>query len=195
MIFVDKARLLKRAIIISWCSLAFCFAIKIFGGNFFEIVCTNKNYIKFCNYAEKHLWLDFILSTGSTLLCQSLYLLAILQRYKFSKSQFVSIIVSCPICWVIRVYFNRISIICDLWLFSILPVIMLGKNYKAYLQVFIALLLNVTFQFVSLIVKNLAITRVDESIFVALIYGIDVDIMLFIYFLYRNFNKENKKYG
>lgn len=194
-VYIDKARLLRRVIIISWISLALCFVIKIFGGNFFEIMCKNPNYKALCDYAESHLWFDFILSTISTLLCQSLYILAIIQEYKFSLKQFLLTFISCIACWFIRIYLQNISAICDIWLFIVLPIIMLGKDYKKYWQIFVALALNVAFQFVSLLVKNLSIGLVDDSIFIVLIYGIDVYIMCFLYYLYRNFIKENKNMG
>ena len=55
-VIVDKARLLRRVIIISWISLALCFVIKIFGGNFFEIICENPNYKALCEYADNNFW-------------------------------------------------------------------------------------------------------------------------------------------
>ena len=72
---------------------------------------------------------------------------------------------------------------------------MLGKNYKKYWQILVAFLLNFLFQLISLLVKNLSIGLVDESIFVVLIYGIDVYIMCFLYYLYRNFIKEQNTMG
>ena len=194
-VLVDKARLLRRVIIISWISLALCFVIKIFGGNFFEIMCNNPKYKSLCEYAENHLWLDFILSIVSTLLCQSLYLLAIIQKYKFTTKQFLLTFVSCVFCWFVRIYLPKISIFCDIWLFIVLPLIMLGKNYKKYWHILVAFLLNFLFQLISLLVKNLSIGLVDESIFVVLIYGIDVYIMCFLYYLYRNFIKEQNTMG
>ena len=192
---VNKTLLLQRIIIVSWVSLGLCFIIKFLGGNFFEIMCESKNYKKLCDYAENHLWLDFILSTISTMLCQSLYLLAIIQEYKFSKKQFLLTLISCIACWFIRVFLSNISFICDIWLFVVLPIIFLGKQYKKYWQIIIAFILNFLFQLISLFVKNLSIGLVDNSIFIVLIYGIDVYIMCFIYYLYRNSKKENSNMG
>ena len=44
---------IKRAIILCWILLAVCFAIKLFGGNWFEIVCANEHFIKFCDFIDK----------------------------------------------------------------------------------------------------------------------------------------------
>ena len=45
---LDKERYLKRVIIVCWIALAICFGIKLFGGNLFEIMCNNENFIKVC---------------------------------------------------------------------------------------------------------------------------------------------------
>jgi hypothetical protein len=194
-VYVDKARLLRRVIVISWATLALCFVVKIFGGNFFEIMCESENYKALCEYAEKHLWFDFVLSNSISLFCQSFYLLAIIQKYKFSIKEFIFTFISVIVCWFIRIYLFEISFICDLWLLIIMPIILLGKNYKKYWQIIFAVLFNLVFQFVSLIVKNLSIGYIDDSIFLVLIYGIDVYIMCFLYYLYRNFIKENNDMG
>ena len=44
---------IKRAIILCWVLLAVCFAIKLFGGNWFEIVCANEHFIKFCDFIDR----------------------------------------------------------------------------------------------------------------------------------------------
>lgn len=194
-IIVDKARLLRRVIIISWITLAFCFIVKIFGGNFFEIMCNNPHYKALCFYAEKHLWVENTLAFISSYICEVLYLLAILQKYKFSKKELVATTITVLLSVCLRDFSGAFGVIFDVLLFIVLPIIMIGKNYKKYYQVFIALFLNIAFQFVSLLVKNLAIGYVSESIFIVLIYGIDVYIMCFLYYLYRNFIKESNYMG
>ena len=72
---------------------------------------------------------------------------------------------------------------------------MLGKQYKKYWHILVAFALNLSFQFISLLVKDLAIGLVDESIFIVLIYMVDLYIMCFIYYLYRNFKKEQEIMG
>ena len=59
---LDKERYLKRVIIVCWIALAICFGIKLFGGNLFEIMCSNENFIKVCNYADNHFWADVLIS-------------------------------------------------------------------------------------------------------------------------------------
>ena len=194
-IIVDKARLLRRAIVISWISLALCFVIKIFCGNFFEIMCDNPNYKALCEYAESHLWLENTLAFISSYICQILYVLAILRKPKPSKVQFFVITISVFLSVILRDYSLIIGIAFDVWLFFGMPVVFLWSNWKSYWQVLLAWIMTFLFQLISLIVKNLALVDLSEDIFTVMIYGIDVYLMCFIYYLYRNFEKEKEKMG
>jgi hypothetical protein len=194
-VVVDKARLLRRAIVISWITLALCFVVKIFGGNFFEIMCNNPNYKALCEYAETHLWLDLILSISSSMFCQSLYILAILQKYKFEIGQFIATFISVIFSCVIKILNQYIGLVADVWTFIFLPMIFIKKDYKRYLHILVALLLTWAFQILSLLVKNLSFGFIDDSIFVVMIYMIDLYIMCFLYYLYRNYKKEQELMG
>lgn len=195
-VYIDKARLLRRVIVISWISLALCFVIKIFGGNFFEIMCENPNYKALCEYADSHFWCKYLIAVVSSMLCQSLYMLAIMQEYKFKKWQFILTLMSVLASSAVR-YFTSgaITIVFDVWLFALLPMAVLGKQYKKYWQILIAWLLTFLFQVISLFVKNLALKAVDDSTFISLIYMIDLYLMCILYYLYRNYNKEKGKMG
>lgn len=194
-IFVDKARFLKRVIIISWVSLLLCFVIKIFGGDYFEIMSNSKGYKALCDYADSHFWLKYLIGVCSSMLCQSLYLLAILQKYKFNRFELSLTFINVALSTGIRYFTDKFSIAFDIWIFCGLPMLLLGKNIKKYPQVLIAWALTFAFQLISLLVKNLGITVVDESYFIGLIYSIDVYIMCVLYYLYRNFKKENETMG
>ena len=194
-VIVDKARLLRRVIVISWITLALCFLVKIFGGNFFEIMCNNPKYKALCEYADTHLWLDFILAFCSSMLTESLFLLAILQKYKFTLKEFIITAVSVALVYFLKVYNQYIGLVGDVWLTILLPMVFVKKDFKRYLAIFFANLFNWAFQFLSLLVKNLSIGFVDESVFIILIYMIDLYLMCFIYYLYRNYKKEQKDMG
>lgn len=193
-VIVDKARLLRRVIIISWASLALCFVIKIFGGDFFEIMSDNPNYKALCEYADSHFWCKYLIAFCSSMVCQSLYMLAILQKYKFKKWELVITTASVLISCYVKYFNNIIGLLFDVWLLLILPAILL-KNIKSVWKILIAFALYISFQFISLITKNLSFGFIDNSTFITLIYGIDVYLMCFIYYLYRNYNKEKKDMG
>ena len=46
-------RVIKRSIILCWIALAICFIVKIFGGNFFEIVVHNDRFTAVCEFCQK----------------------------------------------------------------------------------------------------------------------------------------------
>lgn len=195
-VYVDKARLLRRVIIISWITLGLCFLVKIFGGNFFEIVCENPNYKALCEYADSHFWLKYLIAVISSMFCHSLYILSILQKYKMSLKDFLWTFISILISCFLKLVNQTIGGIFDIWIAFGLPFVLLGKEIpKKWWHIFIAYAITFVFQLLSLIVKNLSIGIIDDSTFISLIYMIDVYIMCVIYYLYRNYEKEKKEMG
>lgn len=192
---VDKARLVQRIIIVSWVTLGLCFIVKIFGGNFFEIMCQSENYKALCEYADTHLWLDIIISVLSSMLCESLYLLAILQKYKFSIKELILTTICVISSSLIKIFFENFSFIADILLLFVLPILFLGKQYKKYYQILVAFVLTLLFQVLSLLIRNLGFINVSDEYFVGLIYSIDVYIMSLLYYLYRNYKKERNDMG
>ena len=194
-VLVDKARLLRRVIIISWISLALCFVIKIFGGNFFEIMCNNPKYKALCEYADSHFWCKYFIVVISSIISISLYLLAIIKQYKFTILQGLIVLITILISCFIKLHNNTIGLICDLWIMFILPFIFLKFKWKSFLSIFVAFILNLVFQLVSLLTKNISIGFVDDSMFIGLIYMIDLYLMCLLYYLYRNYKKERDNMG
>ena len=194
-VYVDKARLLRRVIIISWASLTLCFFIKIFGGNFFEIMCNNQTYKKICEYADTHLWLDIVISLLSTFLCECLFLLSILQKYWFNKKELIITIISVVVATILKIFNLNFFMVADIWITILLPMLLLGKQFKKYWAVLFANLFNFGFQIISLLVKDLGFVDASETYFIGLIYMIDLYIMCLLYYLYRNYQKENEKMG
>lgn len=196
-VYVDKARLLRRVIIISWISLALCFVVKIFGGNFFEIMCESENYKALCEYADTHFWLKYVLAVISSVVSIGFYLLAILKRYKFTRVEFIITFIVILISCYIKGKFQQFGLICDFVIMFLLPFLFLKKVkiWNRFLVIFVAFVLNFLFQLISLLTKNIAIKVVDESTFTTLIYMIDLYIMCLLYYLYRNYKKEQEDMG
>jgi len=194
-VIVDKARLLRRVIVISWITLALCFVVKIFGGNFFEIMCENPNYKALCEYADNNFWCKYLLAFTTSIIAQSFYELSIMAKYKFNKKEFIITFISVLLSCYFKLLNTTIGLVFDLWLLILLPIILLGKNYKQYWKAFLGLALNFAFQIISLLTKNISFGITDNSTFISLIYGIDIYIMCFLYYLYSNFIKESKNMG
>lgn len=97
----------------------------------------------------------------------------------------------------IKVFWNSTAgFIFDIWTVVIMPIIFLGKNYKRYWKVVLANLLLMTFQIISMITKQIKTFNVYESgVLISFIFGIDVLLMVILYFAYANLpnNKKEKE--
>lgn len=190
-----KQIVLKRMIILCWILLAVCFVVKIFGGNFFNIVCQNERFIKVCEYVDKNVWSQYVIGCISTLFLQTLYLLAISKHLWFTRKREIVIVVSTMMLGVgLRLINSIIGFIFDIYQYLIMPFLIHDKyKYNVKLRrVILGLCLTLIFQITSLIVKNLEIfTVTNNSFLIAFIYNIDVSIMIILYYLHSNNIKEN----
>ena len=197
---LNKKEYLKRVIIVSWIGLAVCFLIKLFGGNLFEIASSNENFIAICNYADQHIWLNYILSCLYCFASLYFFTLAILQRTKYKWWELIIVIVTVLGGTAIKVFWNEIAgLIFDIWQLLIMPIIFLGKDFKKYFNIFIAIILLFSFQVISMYIKNMEFGILDGNSFVGMIYSLDVLIMIVLFFAYQNISvkdnniKENKE--
>lgn len=190
-------RVIKTAIIISWIVLAVCFIIKIIGGKWFNIATNNKTFMAVCAFIDNHLWLQNIIAFLTNLLTVTLLNLAVLKQKALRVEQFILVFVTTLIQFVVAILGellnNQIIILVGFGVsfipYFICPLILSRKLLRSL----VAVLLYLAFQFVSVSIKGLAITQVNsDSTLIALIYGIDLYIMLILYYLYSNLSKDNK---
>ena len=189
-----KQIVLKRMIIICWVILLVCFIIKIFGGNFFNIVCTNKKFANICAYVDKAVWLQYIIGCISTFLLHSMYLLAISKKLWFSKRDLLFVIPSILIGVGLRLINNILGYFVDIWQYFVLPLFIDNKFHKnVYVRrILLGFALTFIFQLISLLVKNIGVKIVtDEPFLIALIYFVDIYIMVIMYYLYSNLKENN----
>lgn len=189
-------RVIKTAIIISWIVLAICFIIKIIGGKWFNIATNNKTFMSVCAFIDKHLWLQDIIAFCTTLLAVSLLNLAVLKQKRFTWKQFI-VVACCTIVEftivVLAEYLQNkilsiIGFVSSIIPFCICPMILSKRPLRSIL----AYVFYVGFQAISVIIKGLAITKINsDSSLAALIFTIDVYIMLILYYLYANLPKDS----
>lgn len=86
----------------------------------------------------------------------------------------------------IKLWNAKIGIIFDVWQGIAMPILFLGKQYKKYWKVLVANVLLVLFQLVSVYIKNTNFYELYDSNLFAIIYGIDVVIMVVLYYAYAN---------
>lgn len=190
---LNTKKFLHRMIIASWIALAICFIIKLLGGNLFEIACKDENFIKVCNYADTHLWANYLISAVYCFISLFFFTLAILQRTKYKPWELIVLILTVLIGTGVKIWNSTFGWIFDIWQSAIMPILFLGKNFKQYINIVIAIILLLVFQVVSLYTKSLAIQTLGDNLLIDIIFSLDVLIMIFLYFGYSNTLKVNKE--
>lgn len=186
---LNKQKYLKRVIIVSWIALTACFAIKIFGGNFFDIMCHNKKFIAVCEYADNHFWANYAFSCVYCFISLYFYTLAILQRLTFKKWEFFVVIATVFIGTYIKMAMSIFSWLYDIWQGFVMPMVFLNVQIKKYYRILVGAILLIIFQLISMYVKNTSTSELYESTIIGAIYSIDVIIMSILYFAYANLKK------
>ena len=191
---LDKERYLKRVIIVCWIALAICFGIKLFGGNLFEIMCENENFIKVCEFAETHFWFNYILNCAYSLLSLCLFVLALCGKTKFSKIEFIIVVCTVLVGTLIKSFFTIIGLIFDIWQFIVLPCAFTLKDTKRHKYVIPANIALFIFQAISIFVKNVQHFIIpSDEVLIGMIYSIDIILMLVLYYLYSNVKQLGKE--
>jgi hypothetical protein len=191
---LDKERYLKRVIVVCWIALAICFGIKLFGGNLFEIMCNNENFIKVCEYADNHWWAYYIISTIYCLISNYFFTLALCGKWKFSRNETIIFCITIVIVCFTKLFSSTVGLILDVWQLIIMPCVFTIKNPKRHWIVLIGNIMAFGFQVISLITRNLSFGIVtDNGLLIGIIYSTDVTIMFILYYLYSNFYKRKEQ--
>lgn len=191
---IPSPKAMRRIILIMWAGLVIYLIIKLLGGNWFEIVCDNQSFINVCNYIDNHLVIKIILCCITSFVSLSLLYLAMLQQIFFKKWQLILLLIVIPIEVSLKLIINNdvVSLLIDVFMLIGMPLILNHNNLtKRFIFGFLILgnIFNLAFQLISLLIKNLAVTILDDNTLVSLIFMIDVYIMLGLYYLYSNILK------
>lgn len=183
-----KEILYRRALIICWAILVSCWVIKMFGGNFFNIACSNERVIAICNWLDTS-WLKYVIFY--LLYIASSYLLIIITDggFRFTKMAIVKTIITFSTIWIMKLLIDiniiKINInfidIADI----ILLVVILYLFTKRPVRSIISVVLYFVFILLSTITKNVGMSQIltDNSL-VLFIFGIDNYILLVIASIY-----------
>lgn len=189
---IDEVKYLKRMIIGAWVALLICFAIKMLGGNFFEIICKNETFVAICAYKDTHLWLDYIMSGAYCFVSLYFYSLAILQRSKYKIWELILVIITVLGGTAIKIWSYEYGWLFDIWQIGLLPMILLGKKWKEYWKILLAFALLLVFQVVSMITKGATPEEIYNNSIIGMLYSFDVLIMTLLYYGYANLIKSKK---
>lgn len=195
-----KEVVIKRAIILCWFLLFVCFIIKIFGGNFFNIVCNNERFIKICNYID-NTWLYYLVGYINYVVAGYIYTFAIIGKINNYKKSLIVIFLVLTLCYLTKFISLTLSLFVDyIFYFMIFCPFMCKLNgytlKQSLIRSLIGLILVNVFQLSSLFIKNISKFKImSNNCLIQLIYSIDYFIMLFLYLFYSlelNLKKEVK---
>ena len=169
----------KTLIISCWVVLLCCFIIKLLGGNFFEIVCENEKFIRFCKYCNNGI-MYWVISIIAYTFSTTLYLMAVC---KFEKPKILLIVITILMDIIKLIFINYATItgVIEFVLFIIIPIC---YNKKNWLRAIIGCVLVLLFQISSLVTKNIGIKVINNDLVTGLIFSIDYYIMIILYWLY-----------
>lgn len=196
----------KRAIILCWIMLIVCFIIKLFGGNWFEIICNNEHFIYVCNFIDTHLIVNYCIALPIYIIPTFFLMLACCICPKPNIKQVIIILISLLVVWTVQFIHPYAKLISEIIAFILLPfcVRTFGKektNWKNTLKKtwylgIIGYGLDLIFQILSLITKNIGIKLIEENSLISLLFMVDYYIMIALYYLYilLKHKKEKQKW-
>lgn len=188
-----KLKIVRRMVIMMWAVLGVCFVIKLLGGNWFEPSTDNERYIKFCDYVDTHLWAEIAVTFPMFCVSNALTILAMAQQFWFTRKQ----LAVCAVGFVGAYSLQHLGVvgnICgSLVTFLVLPLFVIGRQYKRHWNILIGNALVLAFQGISLLTKNIALKNATESTLTTTIYMFDAYIMIATYYLYANLIRLKKE--
>lgn len=180
---------LKRAIIMCWTLLIICFIIKIFGGNFFNIISNNERFIQLCKFIN-NTWIYYVVGYINYIFTSLIFTFAICSTTKLGLKNILICIISLSICFILKMLNRYIGMIFD-YIFYILIICNYfcrkqGYSFKnSLIRTLIALILVNLFQLISLFIRDLGTFKIiEDNTLNQLIMNIDYIILLFLYMFY-----------
>ena len=181
----------KIAIILCWLSLFAFWGIKIFGGNWFEIMVENENFIQFSNLLQ-NTWLKYVCSLITMFLSNYFIFGAISQDLTFKGSKCIFVFGGIVSMWVV-VNFVNIDFLTMYYGYIVLILygIIYQRSWKKCLGL-ISVFLELLFSIISILTRNMNLVVYDNYLISAIMI-IDMYIMAILYYLYSNLKKFKKE--
>lgn len=189
-IYIDVTRI---TIFICWIALLAFWAIKLFGGNFFEIVVQNENFIKFSDIVQ-NTWLKYLVSLFTIALANYLMIGAICQKFYFKGQQAIIVWLSIISMWTVSNFVPNTFFNIPIW-YGYVVLLLIGIFYqKGYKKTFgiIAIIFETAFSLISASVRNIPLAFM-ENYLIIFVFMFDLYIMTTLYYLYSNLNKLKKE--
>lgn len=182
--YVDITRI---TIILCWIALIAFWCLKLFGGNWFEIMVENENFIKFSQYVQNS-WLYYASNLITTFLANFFIFCAISEKFALKKWELIYYLFSSITMWIVA-NFTTIELLRMNYgyvLIILFAIIVQNKWKKLY--GLLAIILELLFTTISLLTRNYNLGLVPDY-FTFLVFSIDMYIMYALYYLYVNLLK------
>lgn len=186
--YVDITRI---TIILCWIALIAFWCLKLFGGNWFEIMVENENFIKFSDLVQ-NTWLKYLFNLFTIFVAQYLKIASVCQRFTFKGKDLIITIGLIISNWLI-VNFVNIDII--KMSYGYVVIVLMGVLYQKHWKKcfgIIAIILEMAFTTLSMITRSIEL-QVMSDYFISIILSIDLYIMYALYYLYSNLIRINKE--
>lgn len=178
--------LTKITIVLCWLSLFSFWAIKLFGGNWFEIMVENENFIKLSNTVQ-NTWLKYLVSFFTVFIANYLILCAIAQKFYFKGRTFAIVLLLITSVWGVSNFVPLTFAYLPFWyayFIMILWGVLTQKGWKKCFGI-LAIAFEFVFSTMSIVTRNISLYILDDYLMVAILI-IDVNIMITLYYLYSN---------
>ena len=183
----------KLTIVICWISLFVFWAIKLFGGNFFEIVVENDNFIKFSNMVE-NTWLKYLVSFITIAVAKYLTFGAICQKFYFKGRQLAFVIFGIVSIWAVSNFVPLGKLQFPAWYAYVVFIVASCKYQKGWKKSFgiLAIILETAFTLLSCLIRDVTFVVLSNYLII-LVLSLDMYIMATLYYLYLNLLKLQKE--
>lgn len=194
-------RPIKRAIILCWIMLVACFAIKLFGGNWFEVVCTNEHFSNLCDYVNSTKIVYETISFFLYVIPSVFMILSIARKPIPEKKDFFVILFSIIAVWCSKFVSHNLKSVLE-FLNAVVTPILINKTKeigfgrllkKTWYYGLIGNALVLLLQVISLTTRNIDLKIITGNFLLSSILLVDYYIMIVLYYLYTLSTKKEKK--
>lgn len=173
-----------RAITVSWVLLIIVFISKILFGATFNFATNNELFVTISNFIEKDTYINLTARLLSYCITGIIYISIACDCKKFTIIDYLISLVGLSIGFFARFYLPETlswcSMFIDLFPMIIIPIIL----NKVVIRPIIACVINLSFQLLSCLIRDMACPFVNIDTFSSLLFQVDYITMLVLYFLY-----------
>lgn len=183
--------IIKITIIICWVSLIAFWLLKIFGGNLFEIMVENENFLKFSELVQNS-WLKHLVSLITIFVANYFVFGAISEKFYFRGKLLWIVLGLIFSIWLVSNFVNFANI--KVWYGYIVLITYSCLYQKGIKKIYglLAIILELVFTVISMLVRNIEV-EIMSNYLIGFILSIDVYIMFALYFLYINLKQTIKE--